>query len=110
MKKAGRKANSQYAEICLGAYLYLTYNTITKIKVSNDFSTIICFGRSPKRTIMAPPPTLQAILIELISPQAVLFTYNQPKISNAFTLQAYIDMREALIWARDEPNIKVIVQ
>jgi 1,4-dihydroxy-2-naphthoyl-CoA synthase len=59
---------------------------------------------------MAPPPTLQTIAIHRISPAVVLFSYNQPKVSNAFTIQQYLDMAEALIWARDEPEIKVVVQ
>ena len=59
---------------------------------------------------MAPPPTLQTITIDRLSPAAVLFSYNQPKISNAFTIQQYIDLRDALIWARDDPDITVIVQ
>lgn len=59
---------------------------------------------------MAPPPTLSTVLIEQISNNAALFTYNQPKISNAFTIQQYIDLREALLWALGEPEINVVVQ
>jgi 1,4-dihydroxy-2-naphthoyl-CoA synthase len=59
---------------------------------------------------MAPPPTLQTIEIARLSPGAVLFSYNQPKISNAFTLQQYHDLADALIWAREESEIKVVVQ
>lgn len=59
---------------------------------------------------MATPPTLSTITIDRISSQAVLFSYNQPKISNAFTIQQYLDLRDALVWARDEPAINVIVQ
>jgi Delta3-Delta2-enoyl-CoA isomerase len=59
---------------------------------------------------MAPPPTLQTITIDRLSPTAVLFSYNQPHISNAFTVQQYLDMRDALVWARDEDKIKVVVQ
>lgn len=55
------------------------------------------------------PPTLQTIKIESISEKAVLLTYNQPKISNAFTLQQYYDLAEALKWARDDPKIIIIV-
>ena len=55
------------------------------------------------------PPTLQTIKIESIAPKAVLLTYNQPKISNAFTLQQYYDLATALTWARDDPSIVVIV-
>lgn len=59
---------------------------------------------------MAPAPQLQTITIERLSEGAVLFRYNQPKIANAFTMQQWVDMRVALEWARDEPEIKVIVQ
>ena len=59
---------------------------------------------------MAPPPTLSTIKIDPIFDSAVLFTYNQPKTSNAFTIQQYYDMRDALIWALGEPKINVIVQ
>lgn len=59
---------------------------------------------------MAPPPTLKTIVIDRLSQGAVLFSYNQPKISNAFTLQQYHDLADALIWAREEPEIRVIVQ
>jgi Delta3-Delta2-enoyl-CoA isomerase len=59
---------------------------------------------------MAPPPTLSTIRIDQISENAALFTYNQPKISNAFTIQQYIDMRDALLWALGEAKINVIVQ
>ncbi|KAK5946544.1 putative secondary metabolism biosynthetic enzyme [Knufia obscura] len=56
-----------------------------------------------------PPPTLQTIQISLLSPKAVLLTYNQPHISNAFTLQQYHDLATALTWARDHPTLLVIV-
>jgi Delta3-Delta2-enoyl-CoA isomerase len=59
---------------------------------------------------MAPPPTLDTILIDRLSPGAVLFSYNQPKISNAFTIQQYRDLATALIWAREDPDIRVVVQ
>jgi Delta3-Delta2-enoyl-CoA isomerase len=59
---------------------------------------------------MAPPPTLDTILIDHLSPGAVLFSYNQPKISNAFTIQQYRDLATALIWAREDPDIRVVVQ
>lgn len=55
------------------------------------------------------PPTLQTIKIDPISEKAVLLTYNQPKISNAFTLQQYYDLAEALKWARDDPKLILIV-
>jgi Delta3-Delta2-enoyl-CoA isomerase len=56
------------------------------------------------------PPTLSTIEIEYLSEAAVLFSYNQPKISNAFTIQQYFDLREALLWALNQPKINVIVQ
>lgn len=59
---------------------------------------------------MAPAPALSTIEIEPISEGAVLFSYNQPKVSNAFTLQQYYDLRDALIWALNEPKINVVVQ
>lgn len=59
---------------------------------------------------MPPAPTLQTILIERLNPAVALFWYNQPQISNAFTVQQYLDMRDALVWARDEPELKVVVQ
>jgi peroxisomal 3,2-trans-enoyl-CoA isomerase len=59
---------------------------------------------------MAPPPTLSTVTINQIAENATLFTYNQPKISNAFTLQQYYDLRDALLWALAEPKINVIVQ
>lgn len=61
---------------------------------------------------MAPSvPILQTVKIESISPdwKAVLFTYNQPKISNAFTVQQYLDLATALAWARDTQEVIVIV-
>jgi len=59
---------------------------------------------------MAPQPQLQTIAIDRLSPGAVLFSYNQPKIANAFTIQQYHDMRAALLWAREEDEIRIIVQ
>jgi hypothetical protein len=59
---------------------------------------------------MAPPPTLSTVVIESLSENAVFFSYNQPKISNAFTIQQYLDLREALLWALTEPKIHVVVQ
>lgn len=56
-----------------------------------------------------PPPTLSTVLITPISDKAVLLTYNQPKISNAFTLQQYHDLASALTWARENPSILVVV-
>jgi hypothetical protein len=54
------------------------------------------------------PPSLQTIVIDRLSPGAVFFSYNQPKISNAFTLEQYHDLRDALIWAKTEEDIKVV--
>jgi peroxisomal 3,2-trans-enoyl-CoA isomerase len=59
---------------------------------------------------MVPPPTLSTVQIDQISENAALFTYNQPKISNAFTIQQYHDLRDALLWALAEPKINVVVQ
>jgi len=47
--------------------------------------------------------------MERPSEGAVLVSYNRPDISNAFTPQQYNDLREALLWARDEPAIKVVM-
>lgn len=55
------------------------------------------------------PPTLETIKFDLLSEKAVLLTYNQPKISNAFTLQQYYDLATALTWARDTEPIIVVV-
>ena len=59
----------------------------------------------------SPPPQLATILISFLNDaqSAVLLTYNQPKISNAFTLQQYHDLASALSWARNTPSILVIV-
>lgn len=54
-------------------------------------------------------PILQTIKIESIALKAVLLTYNQPKISNAFTLQQYYDLATALAWARDNSSVTVVV-
>ena len=59
---------------------------------------------------MSPPPSLSTVTIDQLSDNAILFSYNQPKISNAFTLQQYYDLREALLWAMTEPKINVVVQ
>lgn len=58
---------------------------------------------------MAPAPTLSTILVETLTQGAVLLSYNQPKISNAFTVQQYLDLRDALVWAREETGVRVIV-
>lgn len=58
---------------------------------------------------MAPRPNLQTITIDKVSPAAVLLSYNQPKISNAFTLKQYHDLRDGLIWAKEESDVRVVV-
>ena len=58
---------------------------------------------------MAPPPELKTILSERISDGAVLLRYNTPKRSNAFDPQQYKDLREGLLWAQEEPDVKVVV-
>jgi peroxisomal 3,2-trans-enoyl-CoA isomerase len=58
---------------------------------------------------MSPPPQLKTIVCERISDGSVLLSYNTPKRSNAFDPQQYNDLREGLVWARDEPNVKVVV-
>jgi 1,4-dihydroxy-2-naphthoyl-CoA synthase len=58
---------------------------------------------------MAPTPKLETILIERLSEGAVLLSYNTPQRSNAFTPQQYDDLREGLVWARDDPAVRVIV-
>jgi peroxisomal 3,2-trans-enoyl-CoA isomerase len=58
---------------------------------------------------MTPAPTLSTILIEQPTKGLALFSYNQPKIANAFTVQQYRDLRDALIWAREEVDIRVVV-
>ena len=63
----------------------------------------------PSTSFTTPPPTLNTLLISPISTHSVLFTYNQPSISNAFTLSSYNDLAAALRWARLEPSITVIV-
>ncbi|KAK5175741.1 uncharacterized protein LTR77_000880 [Saxophila tyrrhenica] len=59
---------------------------------------------------MSKPPNFSTVEVEYLSDSAVQFSYNQPKISNAFTLQQYHDLREALLWALTEPKINVVVQ
>lgn len=58
---------------------------------------------------MSLPLQLRTILIKRLSEGAVLFSYNQPKISNAFTVQQYLDLRDALTWAREEGAIRAVV-
>ena len=59
---------------------------------------------------MVCPQSFQTIVVERLSEGAVLLSYNQPKISNAVALQQYEDLRQALLWAKDEPAIRVVVQ
>jgi peroxisomal 3,2-trans-enoyl-CoA isomerase len=58
---------------------------------------------------MASAPTLKTILIDEQTEGVALFSYNQPKISNAFTLQQYWDLRDALVWAKESAQVRVIV-
>jgi peroxisomal 3,2-trans-enoyl-CoA isomerase len=58
---------------------------------------------------MAPAPTLSTILIESLPAGVALLSYNQPNIANAFTLQQYKDLRDALVWARETPEIRVVL-
>lgn len=58
---------------------------------------------------MTPPPHLDTVLIDRLSEGAVLLSYKRPRVSNAFTPQQCNDLREALIWARDESAVRVIV-
>lgn len=58
---------------------------------------------------MLPPPTLRTIMCQRISNGAALLTYNTPQRSNAFDPQQYNDLREGLVWARDEHDVKVVV-
>lgn len=58
---------------------------------------------------MAPQPTLSTIIIDRISPAVALISYNRPKIANAFDVSHYLNTADALIWARDEPEIKVVI-
>ncbi|KPI39408.1 Enoyl-CoA delta isomerase 2, mitochondrial [Cyphellophora attinorum] len=59
----------------------------------------------------AEPPTLSTILTSFLNEAktAVLLTYNQPKISNAFTIAQYHDLAAALTWAKHHPTIITIV-
>jgi peroxisomal 3,2-trans-enoyl-CoA isomerase len=54
-------------------------------------------------------PIYQTLLLSSLSPGTLLMEYNQPKISNAFTLQQYHDLASALQWARSIPSIRVLV-
>jgi Delta3-Delta2-enoyl-CoA isomerase len=58
---------------------------------------------------MSSSKSYQTLLLSSLSPSALLIEYNQPKISNAFTLQQYHDLADALHWARDVPEIRVVV-
>jgi 1,4-dihydroxy-2-naphthoyl-CoA synthase len=59
--------------------------------------------------MMAHIPHLETVLIESISPAVALLSYNQPHISNAFTVQQYRDTNTALTWTLNEPEVNVIV-
>lgn len=67
---------------------------------------MLCIDQRP---IMATLPRLETVLIERVSPAVALLYYNQPHISNAFTVQQYRDTNTALIWTLNEPSIKVVV-
>ncbi|KAH7085475.1 ClpP/crotonase-like domain-containing protein [Paraphoma chrysanthemicola] len=58
---------------------------------------------------MAPTPQLKTIMCERVSEGAVLLSYNTPKRSNAFDPQQYLDLRDGLVWARDNPDVNVVV-
>jgi hypothetical protein len=58
---------------------------------------------------MTPPPSLSTIIIDRVSPAVALISYNRPKIANAFDVQHYLNTADALIWARDEPEVKVVI-
>lgn len=58
---------------------------------------------------MAQPPILQTILMERLSEGAVLLSYNTPERANAFTPQTYDDLREGLVWAREEDDVRVVL-
>ncbi|KAF2751832.1 ClpP/crotonase [Sporormia fimetaria CBS 119925] len=58
---------------------------------------------------MTSPPQLKTLLIERLSAGAALLSYNTPKRSNAFDPQQYNDLRDGLVWARDDPDIRVVV-
>jgi peroxisomal 3,2-trans-enoyl-CoA isomerase len=58
---------------------------------------------------MAPPPSLSTILIDRPSPAVALISYNRPKIANAFDVTHYLNTADALIWARDELDVKVVI-
>ena|SRR6201996_6608623 len=54
-------------------------------------------------------PAFQTLLLSNLSPGALLIEYNQPKISNAFTIQQYHDLASALQYARSRAQVRVIV-
>jgi len=64
---------------------------------------------TPPPSSSPDPPTLSTILISHLSPTTILLTYNLPKISNAFTLQSYHDLRTALLWTLSLPKITTIL-
>jgi 1,4-dihydroxy-2-naphthoyl-CoA synthase len=58
---------------------------------------------------MAPPSQLGSIRIEQVSDSVVLLSYNRPNSANSFTPQQYDDLREALVWAREQSAVNVVV-
>lgn len=66
----------------------------------------------PTPTDPSPPPTLSTLLITYLTPDtynAAQFTYNQPHLSNAFTLASYHDLATALRWAASHPLLTIIL-
>jgi hypothetical protein len=58
---------------------------------------------------MARSPRPKTILCERISDDAVLLSYNVPKYANDFAPQQYTDLTDESIWARNEPDVKILV-
>jgi peroxisomal 3,2-trans-enoyl-CoA isomerase len=58
---------------------------------------------------MSPLPELKTIVCERLSDNAALLSYNTPKRSNAFDPQQYNDLKDGLLWARNEPSVNVVV-
>jgi Delta3-Delta2-enoyl-CoA isomerase len=54
-------------------------------------------------------PTYETVVLTPLSPGTLLAEYNQPRISNAFTIQQYHDLASALQFARQAPEIRVVV-
>ncbi|KAF2679094.1 ClpP/crotonase [Lentithecium fluviatile CBS 122367] len=57
----------------------------------------------------APPPQCDGILVERLSESAVLLSYNRLQFANAFTPRQFDELRMALVWARKEDGVKVVV-